>query len=203
MTVISLKEYAKLNNVTYEAVRQQVNRYAGDLGEHIIKDGRQQFLDEDAVAFLDSKRQKNPVVIVQQDKDEQIRDLENEIKRLLAERTEQANRIAELAQWKADNAVAIAEANHRQQLLEEKTATIATLQAQNDDLSAEKEFYLRTAADAEKDKNDALQKLTTAHESFEAELKKRDEQIQELENRKWWQLLFGGKKKTKDVENKE
>ena len=83
MNVISIKDYAKRNNVSYEAVRQQVVRYASELEGHIIKDGRQQLLDDDAVAFLDSKREKNPVVIMQQDKDDLIENLEAENKALL------------------------------------------------------------------------------------------------------------------------
>ena len=72
MNVISLKEYARVKSISYEAVRQQVARYRDELGEHLIKDGRQQYLDEAAVAFLDERRQKNPVVIYQENKDEEL-----------------------------------------------------------------------------------------------------------------------------------
>ena len=72
MNVISLKEYARVKSISYEAVRQQVARYREELGEHLIKDGRQQYLDEEAVAFLDERRQKNPVVIYQENKDEEL-----------------------------------------------------------------------------------------------------------------------------------
>ena len=74
MKTVSLKAYAEQKRVSYEAVRQQVIRYKKELGNHIIHDGRQQFLDEEAVAFLDEKRQKNPVTVIQQDKNEQIED---------------------------------------------------------------------------------------------------------------------------------
>lgn len=94
MNVISLKDYAKQNNISYEAVRQQVVRYKDDLAEHIIRDGRQQFLDEEAVAFLDAKRQKNPVAIIQMDKDEQIEALRREKENLLIKVAEQADVIA-------------------------------------------------------------------------------------------------------------
>ena len=83
MALISLKDYAKQSNISYEAVRQQVNRYRDELVQHIVKDGRQQFLDEMAVEFLDSKRDKNPVVVIQQDKDDLIASLESENKGLL------------------------------------------------------------------------------------------------------------------------
>lgn len=121
MTVISLKDYAEQKNVSYEAVRQQVVRYKDELEGHVIRDGRQQFLDEEAVAFLDGKRQKNPVTIIQQNKDERIEELEREKEAYLLKIAEQADRIAKLSEWMADNAVAIAEANQKQQLLEDKT----------------------------------------------------------------------------------
>ena len=52
MVLISIKDYAKNNRISYEAVRQQVKRYSAELAGHIVKDGRQQFLDEEAVLFL-------------------------------------------------------------------------------------------------------------------------------------------------------
>lgn len=77
--MISLKDYAKSNCISYEAVRKQVARYKNELGEHIIMHGRQQFLDEFAVNFLDDKRKKNPVVIQTVSKDERITELEQEL----------------------------------------------------------------------------------------------------------------------------
>lgn len=168
MNVITLNDYAKQHNISYEAVRQQVVRYASELEGHLIKDGRQQFLDEEAVAFLDAKRQKNPVVIIQQNKDEEIEELKNLVENLRTVNTEQANKIAALAEWKADNAVAIAEANYNLKLLEAGEETIKDLKAQN----AEKDKTL-----AELDK--------TAHEL--------SDELTAIKG-KWWYKLLGGKK---------
>lgn len=73
--MISLKDYAKKKNVSYEAVRKQVNRYRDELGDHLYKKDRTQYLDEEGEAFLDQKRASNPVVLVEHDKDEQIEEL--------------------------------------------------------------------------------------------------------------------------------
>lgn len=78
-----IKDYAKRHNVTYEAVRQQVVRYKKDLEGHIIKKKNVQYLDDEAIAFLDEKRQENPVVVIQEDKNETIERLEKENKMLL------------------------------------------------------------------------------------------------------------------------
>ena len=122
MNVISLKEYAKNRNITYEAVRQQVVRYADELKEHLIKDGRQQFLNEEAVAFLDERRAKNPVVVQQADKDAELEELRQARDNLLLKVTAQADKIAELSEWKAENALLLAEAKHQQALLQSAEA---------------------------------------------------------------------------------
>lgn len=79
--MISLKDYAKNKNVSYEAVRKQVNRYKTELEGHIHKVNRTQY--DEAVAFLDSKRTESPVILLQMDKDEEIQRLSDENKALL------------------------------------------------------------------------------------------------------------------------
>lgn len=60
-----------------------MKRYEKELEGHIIKIGRTQYLGDEAVAFLDEKRKQNPVVVIQQDKDEELELLKNENKQLL------------------------------------------------------------------------------------------------------------------------
>ena len=63
--MVTIKEYAKNKGVSYEAVRKQLNRYSGELKGHITKVGRTQYLDDDAVQFLDSKRAENPIIVME------------------------------------------------------------------------------------------------------------------------------------------
>lgn len=86
--MISIKDYAAKNHVTYEAVRQQVKRYADELDGHIIKISRTQYLDDEAVAFLDEKRKRNPIIIQEVNKNQEIRALQDENKALLLKVTE-------------------------------------------------------------------------------------------------------------------
>lgn len=86
--MISIKDYAAKNNVSYEAVRQQVKRYSKELEGHIIKVSRTQYLDDDAIAFLDDKRRKNPVIVQETSKDNEIQALYQENKALLLKVTE-------------------------------------------------------------------------------------------------------------------
>ncbi len=83
--MISIKDYAKNKGVSYEAVRKQVNRYKDELGEHIQRVNRTQYLDDAAVDFLDQKRASSPVIIVESAKDEQIEQLQAENRQLQQE----------------------------------------------------------------------------------------------------------------------
>lgn len=81
--MITLREYAKNKGISYEAIRKQVVRYEEELKGHIEIVKRTKYLDDEAVKFLDSKRQDNPIIIQQLDKDETIERLEQENKNLL------------------------------------------------------------------------------------------------------------------------
>lgn len=79
----SIKNYAKARNISYEAARKQVKRYAEELEGHIRTQNRTQYLDNYAVELLDSHRQSSPIVIMQQDKDDELQQLRQENKALL------------------------------------------------------------------------------------------------------------------------
>lgn len=79
----SIKNYAKARNISYEAARKQVKRYAAELEGHIRTQNRTQYLDNYAVELLDSHRQSSPIVIMQQDKDDELQQLRTENKALL------------------------------------------------------------------------------------------------------------------------
>lgn len=83
MGVMSIKDYARARKISYEAARQQVKRYADELAGHISRQNRTQYLDDYAVGLLDDHRQQSPIVIVNQDRDEEIERLRTENKALL------------------------------------------------------------------------------------------------------------------------
>jgi len=87
--LLTIKEFAQIEHVTYEAVRRQVKRYAEELDGHILTFGRVKFLDSAAIDFLQGKRKTNPIVIYQTNKDEELEKLRSEKESLL-------NRIIEL-----------------------------------------------------------------------------------------------------------
>lgn len=83
MGVMSIKDYARARKISYEAARQQVKRYADELAGHITRQNRTQYLDDYAVSLLDDHRQQNPVVVINQDRDEEIERLRTDNKALL------------------------------------------------------------------------------------------------------------------------
>lgn len=170
MQVVSLKDYAKNNNISYEAVRKQVNRYADELGEHIIKDGRQQFLDGDAVSFLDAKRKKNPVVIYQANKDEEIERLQKEKEALLL-------KLAAVQ----DQLIRIQEENN---LLKDEKREILQLQADNE---AERKKAEERATAAERAAETAEQ-ISQAYAQEASEAKKEASDLKDQNDSLWGRL---------------
>lgn len=162
--MISIKEYAKKNNVSYEAIRQQVKRYENELNGHIFKKNRTQFLDETAEKILDQHRKESPLVIINEERDDRIKQLEEENRNLLLKIAEQANKISELAEWKSEHAVQIAEANSNKKLLEvserEKNSLVMQIEhlnqsyeMLNDDLNKTKSELAITKEELEKEHN--------------------------------------------------
>lgn len=165
----TIKELAQELDCSYEAVRQHVKRYQRQLSDHISYIGKSQYLDEWACDFIKSKRVESPITVRTVERNERITELENENKLLLQQLAVVQNEMLKLKDEK--------------HALELENARIALLEADNEAKDKKVEEAVKTAEDANL-------RLTEAHESFEAELKKRDEQIQELKNRKWYQLLF-------------
>ncbi len=81
--MITIKDYAKDKNISYEAVRKQVKRYKEELKDHISIQNRTQFLDDFAVDFLNERRNESPIIIQEQAKDEELERLREENKNLL------------------------------------------------------------------------------------------------------------------------
>lgn len=114
--MLSIKEYAEKHSITIQAVYQQINRKQNKefLSQHTQKIKGVKYLDDEAVEFLESKRENSPSVIIQSDDKEHIEHLENENKKLLI-------KVAELQEsiiLKSDKIEQLQEANIR--LLEEQ-----------------------------------------------------------------------------------
>ena len=207
MEIISLKDYAKQKNISYEAVRQQIVRYASDLDGHIIKDGRQQFLDNEAVAFLDARRKKNPVAIYQIEKDNEIERLENQNKELLLklsavqdqliksqeEYRQISDKAAKIALLEADNEAACARAAEA-----ERRADVADQQRRDVEFTIEKlqsdlEISEKGRSEAElraQSAEDIAEINAQEAERAKAEAEAARAELDAIKNRSFWKRLF-------------
>lgn len=84
--MITVKDYAAQNNISFQAVYAQISRHLKVLDEHIVHQGRTMYLDDEAVRFLDARRNptkkttKRTVVINHDEKDEKrIEELEAQL----------------------------------------------------------------------------------------------------------------------------
>lgn len=129
--MISIKDYAAQKNVSYEAVRKQIKRYETQLDGHLERVGRTLYMDDDAVAFLDEKRKKNPVVVVQEDKDKVVQGLYEENKQLLIKITAlQDELIEEKSKVQELQGLLLAE---REQVKQLQAQMLADVAAKDDD----------------------------------------------------------------------
>lgn len=192
--MITVKEFAKKQHRTVQAVYQSIDRYKDQLKDHIQKIGRTSYLDDEAVAFLESKREQNPVVIYQQDKDEELETLRKNADVMKAE-------IAELlkeASKSKDEYTALLEEKHRLELLPAETEKKLAL--------AEKDLEHANEKIEEKDKKIAEQKgeidektaqLKTAREDaerqkqdYQKEIDRLTEELRKESSKTWWQKLW-------------
>ncbi len=173
--MITIKDQAAQKRVTYEAVRKQINRYKEELGEHLIKQGRTQYLDDEGVAFLDEKRQNNPIIIFEHDKDEQIDQLQQDNEKLKALVAELQSQIIE-----KDNMVI-----KTQGLLLETNQQILSITQKSDEDRKQLDELIELMKKNEEEKQQLVQRLD------------------EAENRSVWQVLFGKKKKKTEEQKTE
>lgn len=149
--MITIKEYAKNVGKTQQAVYKQLNSKKNKvrLDGHLIKENGTTYLDDEAVKILNESRQ-TTVVLIDQEKNEEIERLKEENRNLLLKIAMQADKIAELSEWKSEHAVMIAEANTNKLLLEEKTKQFDELKDNNKALTDELAI---TKTELEKEKN--------------------------------------------------
>ena len=174
--MISIKDYAAQHGISYEAARQQISRYSGRevdgfrISEHINKVGRTQYLDDDAVDFLNERRSRNPVIVQQEGQSETIERMRARIDALQNRLIEAQDEYRTLLQDK--HAIEM----QAQKLLEDNQ--------QVEELRASTEAAEKRAEVAESDKEGALKAKKEAEEAAER-IKEDVEQLKkELEEAK-------------------
>lgn len=95
MELVTIKQFADSQGITYEAVRRQVARYSEELSDHIIRQNRTQYLDEKAVEFLKERRRESPIVLQNMDQGEEIGRLQDQVESLKAQLVTAQNKLLE------------------------------------------------------------------------------------------------------------
>lgn len=91
---ITVREYAEQREISYETVRRQLLTYRKQLSGHVFSEGRTRYLDEEAVSFLDTKRQSKTQVRVEPESTA-LAERDTKIKTLQAQIIEFSTQIAE------------------------------------------------------------------------------------------------------------
>lgn len=125
----TVKQYAEEKGVSHQAVYKMISTHESELRDFILVQDRTRFLTPEAEELLDGYRKKSQIVIEREDANETIETLKKQIEMLLTENAKQANKIAELAEWKAEKAVAIASAEQQKLLFEERTKRVEQLES--------------------------------------------------------------------------
>ena len=180
--MITIKDYAKQNGISHQAVYQMLGTHKDELDPHIVKQGRTRFLTEKAVEILEQYRQQAPIVIDRQDQTERIKELEQERDNLLIKTADLSVRLADLADWKAEKAVEIASADQQKLLLTTAQADLEKAQAE---LHEAKEVI-----------GDAKKLLDIKYKECE-ELRKQLSELQQAQDRRltWRERITGKKRK--------
>lgn len=205
--MITIKDYAKQKGVSYEAIRKQIKRYEEELEGHLVKQNRFLMLDDEAVQFLDSKRSENPVIVYEQNKDEELEQLRHENKVLLIQMNTVQDQLGKVQQK------LIAEMNATKLLTQEKVQYLEyKAQSEQKEVQLKDLARARDAAQTKADQQEAVLRLkeqqigalTVAKETAAASLKAADEKIaaaearakaaeeeaSRLKNRSFWDRLF-------------
>lgn len=216
--MITLREYANKHNISYEAVRKQVEKYHKDLKGHIVKKGNARYLDEKAEAFLDKKRSTAPVIVYEAKenvKDKQIDNLKREVDDLRKEITKLQNNLISSRNQVIEVGQQLIEA--REELLEETRKRAALEMAavkeenkeeptpkKNADKDAQANGEEEKKAEDTSDSNDDENCLEGLSEAQTDEKKIADQPVDELTSEKaergpyekqpkksFWRRLFG------------
>lgn len=203
MNVITIRDYARQHGVSYEAVRKQVVQYRKELNDHIIMQGRKQYLDDEAVRILDDHRKKSAVSVVVEDRSVRIQELEEENKHLMAEiarlqaegnacRDQIIQLLTEKQSYLEDKGrISLMLEQHEQQGKELKTALkeLSESRERAAQMQAEKEAMNRKIEEQEAEKSNMQGRLESSAEEAE-ELKKQLQEAQDraerLKNRGLW-----------------
>ena len=165
---LKVKDFAAQQGVSESIIYRHIRQHREELGEGVIKKPKATWLTDEAQDYLRGLMvQPPPPVIGDAQTAQELAEAEAENKRLRKDLEIALKQISELAQWKAENAVAIAGAAQTQLLLD---TTRAELDQAKLDLAAQDAQMQEARANAQR----AIQDAQDAQELAEEEKKARE-----------------------------
>ena len=179
--MIKLQDFAKQQGVTDRAIQKHLKTYAAELeGLYQRKGPNGTWLTDEACEILRSKMKQAPVTVFEASEQEEA--LRNQIKRLERELFETQREYTAYVK----TATPLLEKASAQLALAERAGEykkqIDDLEAQNADLSTERDKAIQEASEAKK----------TAQEASD-ELQEANKKIEQMKNASFWQRLRGFK----------
>ena len=170
MDLVTIKQYAEDQGISYEAVRKQVVRYSDELSGHIIKRDRRQFLDQWAVDFLTEKRRQSPVVLVNMDQSEENERLREEIDSLRVKLMTAQNELLS----EKDRGIQLQD--EAKKMIEDQSRYTALLED-----NKTKEEKLREAENREADLSRQIETIQTEAEDLRRQAEENQKTIEDLQ----------------------
>lgn len=173
MEIMTIKQFADSQGISYEAVRKQVVRYSDELSGHVIRKNRTQYLDEKAVEFLQERRRESPIVLQTIDQADEISRLQDQLESLKAQLVSAQNRLLE-AQERVislqDEVQKTLEDKARYTaLLEDNEAKEKKLQETEDQLrrvEADRDDAVQRAQDLQTERDEAVRESKSYYKSW-------------------------------------
>lgn len=173
MEIMTIKQFADSQGISYEAVRKQVVRYSDELSGHVIRKNRTQYLDEKAVEFLQERRRESPIVLQTIDQADEISRLQDQVESLKAQLVTAQNRLLE-AQERVislqDEVQKTLEDKARYTaLLEDNEAKEKKLQETEDQLrrvEADRDDAVQRAQDLQTERDEAVRESKSYYKSW-------------------------------------
>lgn len=173
MDVISFKQFAEEQNVSYEAIRKQIVRYSDELKDHIVRRNRTQYLDEWAVNFLKEKRKENPVILMNMDQNEQIEELKAQVEVLKNQLIVAQNQIIGLQdeaqkaiETKVRNEILLEDNKAKEEKISNLSREIGEIQKEADGLKKQSEENLKEIEILKKERDEFQTEALSYQKSF-------------------------------------
>lgn len=173
MELVTIREFADLQGITYEAVRKQVVRFSEELSGHVVRKNRTQYLDEVAVKFLQERRRESPIILQNMDQGEEISRLMDQVESLRAQLVSAQNKLLEsqerIISLQDEAQKALEDKARYTALLEDNETKEKKLQETEDQLrrvEAEKDEAVRRAQDLQTERDEAVKESKSYYKSW-------------------------------------